>query len=190
MFIVSSDNIIDEDIIDKNRFINNDMKSRRFITLVSYIIIIFIPVYAKIETTIINDKVVEITYMWPWLVIKYLTTPSIFQSQQVAVTGFPWIFIIYIPFFYALKFIYNLYNDNTNRVRVLSNAFISVIIQLAIIMIYFARDPTVIETRKIIYTPFYILIPLYLYFIAIWYLEESQAALQVSKLKKLKNEKE
>jgi hypothetical protein len=173
--------------IERSKFIEDDTKIRKIIALVSWVIVLLVPTYAVVVTNNYYGPLTETSFMWPWMVLIHLVPKEEFVSDQFVVSGFPWTFIYFLPFIYIIKLNWELYNSNKDRMKKTAFTALAAVIQIAIIAMTFESQSTasfVRETKNIYYIPQLTLLLVHLTFTVIWYFEEMQAAMQVSKLKK------
>ena len=171
--------------IERSKFIDDDQKTRKVVALLSWIIVLFVPTYAVVITSNNYGPLTETTYMWPWMVLVHLVPKKTFVSDQFVVSGFPWTFVYFLPFLYIIKLNWELYNSSEDRMKKIAFSAVATAIQVGIIAMTFeSQSPLVNEEKTIYYIPQIILLVMHLTLSVIWYFEEIQAAMQVSKLKK------
>lgn len=171
--------------IERSKFIDDDSKTRKVVALLSWITVLFVPTYAVVITSNNYGPLTETTYMWPWMVLIHLVPKEAFVSDQFVVAGFPWTFIYFLPFLYIIKLNWELYNSNEDRMKKTAFSAVAAAIQIGIIAMTFeSQSPFITEEKNVYYIPQIILLVIHLVFTVIWYFEEMQAAMQVSKLKK------
>ncbi len=173
--------------IERSKFIDDDSKSRKIIAIMSWIVVLLVPTYAVVVTTNFYGPLDETTFMWPWMVLVHMVPKEIFVSDQFVVSGFPWTFIYFLPFLYIIKLNWELFNSGEDRMKKTAFSALAAVIQIGIIAMTFESQSTtsyVREIKNIYYIPQIMILAIHLTFTVIWYFEEMQAAMQVSKLKK------
>ncbi len=175
--------------IERSKFIDDDTKTRKIIAIMSWITVLIIPTYAVVVTNSSHGPLDETTFMWPWMVLIHMVPKEAFVSDQFVVSGFPWTFIYFLPFLYVIKLNWELFNSNEDRMKKTAFSALAAVIQIGVIAMTFESQspPTttfVREIKTIYYIPQILLLAIHVSFTVIWYFEEMQAALQVSKLKK------
>lgn len=134
--------IVDDDI---------DKRLRMSVAIITWLTIIFVPIYSKTITgQSFHETITEESFIWPWMVLTRYTPQGSYNADQIAVVAFPWSFIMFIPFFYALKFTWNLYNSNEDRTMNSVKIVIASIIQYFLIFItYKSQDPSISDDETV-----------------------------------------
>ena len=179
--------------IERSKFIEDDSKTRKIIAVISWITVLFVPTYAVVITNNGYGPLSETSFMWPWMVLVHIVPKEVFVSDQFVVSGFPWTFIYFLPFLYVIKLNWELYNSTEDRMKKTAFTALAAVIQIGIIAMTFESQSISIyvsEIKTIYYIPQIVLLVIHLTFTVIWYFEEMQAAMQVSKLKKERTKQE
>jgi hypothetical protein len=132
-----------------------DKGLRRGVAIVTWIIILFIPVYSKTVTYLgIYGPITEKTYIWPWMILTHYTLRDIYASDQYAVVAFPWSFILFIPFLYAFKSAWMVYKSNEQRIINSAQIIIASMVQYFLILMTFkSQNSDTPETVTTYYVP-------------------------------------
>lgn len=146
-----------QDILSTSQDLNveipkEDLNSgyRKFVAIVTWIVIVLIPTYSLTitPTSKVDDLnhsglvLKEKTFLWPWMIITKYSAPVFYSANQYAVVAFPWSFILFIPFLYALKASWNLYSGNDNKALNSGYIMIASIVQLFLIYMTYQSQTT------------------------------------------------
>ena len=158
------------DLVDNNL----DKRLRRSVAIITWFIILFVPVYSKTETALrYYGPITEKSYLLPWIILTRYTPRDIFDSDQIAVVSFPWSFILFIPFFYAFKSAWMLYQSNENRIINSAQIVLASVVQYFLIFMTFkSQDDNTPEKLTIYFIPQILLIILHGVLSINWFITE------------------
>ena len=165
--------------------LNEDLDEgfRKIVAIVTWIVIILIPTYSVTLTRSTGDGIHpgiyitmrEKSFLFPWMILTRYTPSVVYDADQFAVVAFPWSFILFIPFLYALRASWQIYS--TNEQKALNSAYIIIasIVQLFLIFMTYQSQTSKaanIETISVYYIPQIMLIVLHSIIGFRWYVEE------------------
>ncbi len=139
----------DVSVVIPKEDLNSDY--RKFVAIVTWIVIVCIPAYSLTITPtgktddIYHTAIVieEKTFLWPWMILTKYTIPVGYDSaNQYAVVAFPWSFILFIPFLYALKASWHLYTSNDDKALNSGYIILASIVQLFLIFMTYRSQTT------------------------------------------------
>ncbi|MHA2253419.1 MAG: hypothetical protein ACXAD7_23885 [Candidatus Kariarchaeaceae archaeon] len=169
--------------------IKPDEKLRKYIMIVTWFVVLFVPTYSKVTTYSSWGPIDETTFFWPWMILTHLQPTSEYSTDQYTVIAFPWSFILFIPFYYILKLSYELSKDNKERVVKASLIVITSLVQIGLIYMSFSsQGPYDPEEKKVLYIPQLILFFVFALLAVMWFYEETQVSLTQARLKKERSE--
>ncbi|OLS20155.1 MAG: hypothetical protein HeimC2_38450 [Candidatus Heimdallarchaeota archaeon LC_2] len=168
--MLSTSQDVDTQIINENL----DDGFRKIVALITWIIILLIPAYSVTNTESGHfNSIKEKTFLWPWMILTQYTPSSGYNADQYAVVAFPWSFILFIPFLYALRTSWELYSNDEQKAIKSGFILVASIVQLFLIsMTYKSQSPDAFETISIYYIPQLILIVFHGIIGFRWYTDE------------------
>ncbi|MCE7734879.1 MAG: hypothetical protein GPJ54_08390 [Candidatus Heimdallarchaeota archaeon] len=162
--------IANPELVDKNL----DKGLRKSVAFITWFIILFVPVYSKTETSLrYYGPITEKSYLLPWMIITQYTPKDIFNSDQIAVVSFPWSFILFIPFFYAFKSAWMLYQSNEDRINHSTQIVLASFVQYFLIFMTFkSQDDDTPEKLTTYFIPQILLIIIHGVLALNWFIDE------------------
>lgn len=167
---------------------NNDMDARlrKSVAFITWFVIIFVPAYSVVHTKLIKHPYTETdekTFLWPWMILTKYSPIEYGGSEQYAVVTFPWSFILFIPFFYAFKSAWMLYQSNENRIVNSAQIVLASIVQYFLIfMVFKSQDDDIAQENLTIYfIPQILLIIIHSVLTLNWYITEFNEKTQANK---------
>ena len=125
-----------QDVVDNHSNQENlDNEFRKIAALVTWIVILLVPAYSVTTSQFSHfGPIKERSFLWPWMILTQYTPSTSYEADQYAVVAFPWSFILFIPFFYALKAAWELYISNEQKAIKSGYIIIASIVQLFLIL--------------------------------------------------------
>lgn len=157
----------------------SDSKLRKGVSILTWIIIFFVPTYGFTVTRSSQGVIKETIYMLPWIIVIHHLPESNYVSDQFSIISFPWSFVLFLPSFYIAQQSWELYRSDKKQTENAMYILIAAIIQLGILNMTFKSQeigiPEEVTTRFI---PQLLIIVIYLLLTVIWYSQKVNQALK------------
>lgn len=170
---------------DKNaeQLKTSDSKLRKGVSILTWIIIFFVPTYGFTITRSSQEAQIEETiYMLPWIIVIHHLPQSNYVSDQFSIISFPWSFVLFLPFFYIAQQSLELYRSDKKQTENAMYILIAAIIQLGILnMTFKSQEIGITEEVTTRFIPQLLIIVIYLLLTVIWYSQKVNQTLKPAK---------